>query len=117
GGLVGGDGGLGAVVEFELGKDAGDVGGGGVFVDEQGRADLRVGLRLGDQLEYLDLTCGELSQPWRRFLRSRQQGELFDDTPGDRRGEEPAAVGDDPDRGEELVFGGVFGEDRAGVGG
>ena len=102
-----------SIGQVELREDPSNVGAGGVLADEQGRADLGVGLRLGDQLEHLDLAGGELRQSRRRFFRSRQQGELFDDAPGDRRGEKPAAAGDDPDRGEELLFGGVFEEEAA----
>jgi hypothetical protein len=93
-GFVGEHDGLGAVTEVQLGQDAADVGFGSLPGDEQGVADLGIGQAAGDQPEHLRLPVGQRAERGgERRVGAWPAGEVGDQPPGYRRGEQRVAGG------------------------
>jgi cytochrome P450 len=107
---------LGAVSQAELGQDALDVALGRLGGDGECVADLRIGHTLGDQLEYFRFPAGQdVQRGGRGGDGQRLAGEVGDQPPGDRRGEQRVARGDDLDRVDEFGGGGVLEQESAGA--
>jgi hypothetical protein len=83
----------------------------------QGLRDLGVGQPPGDQGQDLALAVGDACQGRGGLLAGfRTSGEFGDEPPGDGRGEQRVAGGDDPDRGEQGGGRGVLQQEAAGSG-
>src|ERR1700733_12907181 len=105
--FVGQHDGLGAVAEVQFCQDAADVGLGGLFGDDEGAADLGVGQAAGDQLQHFGLPVGERAErSGAGRVRAWPAGEVGDQPPGHRRGEQRGASGDHANGGGQVRGGG-----------
>lgn len=107
--------GLDSVTELQLGQDPPNVGLHGRLRDVHAGGDFGVGQALGDQQQHLAFPLGKLGEP-RVLGRAGTElaGELVEQPPGDRRGHHRVALGDHPDRGQQLLRRHVLQQETAG---
>src|SRR5262249_18803138 len=107
---------LGAVAAAELAEDPADVRLRGQPADHEPRRDLFVGEAGGDETQDLAFALGEVAQLARRLTSLGPGGELGDQAPCDRWGEQRVAGRDDADRLQQFGRACVLEQEAAGAG-